>query len=771
MKLHPRPRRRQRRQILGVLLLSTCVGSSNSTWAKETPSPASAPAARTAAAPAVASLPRTRLLVLQKHAELLSGFDPDTGERSGPAIRVFAVPHEMAPTADGNQLFITNYGVKNFRDADPGSNMITIVDAHRIAHAGTVDLGENHRPHGIARGRSGRFYVTTDQPAALLVIDPVKRAVVARYALDQKLPHMVVVTADERRALVANAGSGTVTVVPIDRAPGKARLRQIPIGGTPMGLALSEDGRWLYASNREGNQVVRIDMRRLRVESRISIAGEPSRLTLATSGHLLLATAIAGGAVVAIDTATSKEIARVAVGRRPEAVLLDGEAQRAFVSAQEDDKVVELSTIDWKIIREIKTADHPDALWLDRAPAAADGAHAVEIDGSATPLLSPERLARLSAAERLVWTRYLEASTKQRALDQALIAAELRAAGKPQMIPGPYSKVFHVEPSMSPAWLSSPEGRRVAEIVISFQTPSGGWSKHIDMRGRPRRPAESFYSENDGWHYIATLDNDSTTEEIRFLGAALAATGDARVRAAFARGLDYLFAAQFPNGCWPQVYPLQGGYHDAVTFNDDAIVNVMRLLDDVAAGRIKPGAPDQPHRAASAAARGLSCIAASQVVENGVRTIWGQQSDPLNLLPVPARRYELAGLAGRESANLVSYLMAMPDAPAEIVEAVHAAVAWFKAHAIADHDYEVKTGLRKRVGGGPIWARITELGTARPIFSNRDGVKRYDFDQLTDRRFGYTWFCHEPTTVLADYAVWAQRHPNTSPKNEPSPNN
>ena len=165
--------------------------------------------------------PAPRLLVLQKHAELLSGFDPDSGDRWGPALRIFAIPHELAATADGNRLLITNYGVKTFRDTDPGANMITIIDAHRIAHAGTIDLGQNHRPHGIVRGRSGRFYVTTDMPAALLVVDADRHAVVARYALDQKLPHMVAVTADERRAFVANAGSGTVSVVPIDTPPGQ----------------------------------------------------------------------------------------------------------------------------------------------------------------------------------------------------------------------------------------------------------------------------------------------------------------------------------------------------------------------------------------------------------------------------------------------------------------------------------------------------------------------------------------------------------------------
>ena len=52
-----------------------------------------------------------------------------------------------------------------------------------------------------------------------------------------------------------------------------------------MGLALTDDGKWLYASNRDGNQILRIDPRSLRIESRIAVAGEPSRLVLTNGGR------------------------------------------------------------------------------------------------------------------------------------------------------------------------------------------------------------------------------------------------------------------------------------------------------------------------------------------------------------------------------------------------------------------------------------------------------------------------------------------------------
>jgi hypothetical protein len=47
-----------------------------------------------------------------------------------------------------------------------------------------------------------------------------------------------------------------------------------------------------------------------------------------------------------------------------------------------------------------------------------------------------------------------------------------------------------------------------------------------------------------------------------------------------------------------------------------------------------------------------------------------------------------------------------------------------------------------------------EIGTNRPIFSNRDGVKQYDFNALTDRREGYGWYSDLPAATLTHYRQW-----------------
>jgi PelA/Pel-15E family pectate lyase len=275
------------------------------------------------------------------------------------------------------------------------------------------------------------------------------------------------------------------------------------------------------------------------------------------------------------------------------------------------------------------------------------------------------------------------------------------------------------------------------------------------------------------WSYVATFDNDATTTQMRYLAKVISASDAAQTaacRKAFLHGLDYLFAAQYPNGGWPQVWPLQGGYHDAVTFNDGAMINVLELLKDVAEGAA--GSFWLPLRARNAAAaslqRGIECILRAQIVVGGRRTVWCQQHDALTLQPTSARNYEMPSQCGSESADVMIFLMRLPKPDPKTVAAVHAAAAWFEKNGLPDVVYQRDGNDDRQLvhtpGAGPLWARYYSLGTDRPLFGDRDKTIHDDVMEISkERRKGYSWFGDKPSRALQEYRRWKDLHP--IPKN------
>lgn len=370
------------------------------------------------------------------------------------------------------------------------------------------------------------------------------------------------------------------------------------------------------------------------------------------------------------------------------------------------------------------------------------------------PLLSESRI-RSIAKNPASWLEYIAQSKAQKSKDSLVMAAELSKLSRTEMIPAPYSHGFEITQSMTPTWLASDSARILAANLLSFQTPNGGWSKHVDYSQGPRKPGQSWFSESNQWQWIATIDNSSTTEQMQFLLMINGAQPDQRYSDAWMRGFRYLLASQFPNGCWPQVWPLEGSYHDAATFNDDAITNVLSTLQQ--AGQSKLLSEDDRKLAQKAVDRGIECVLDAQFRENGKPTVWGQQHDPLTLAPTSARSYELTSLTAQESANLMRFLIKQKNPSSRLVQSIEGAAAWLESHKLFGYTYDFATGRHDSPGAGPIWARMYEIGTNKPIFSNRNGIKLYDWNQLNDRRLGYAWYTYAPVLALKQYESWAKK--------------
>ncbi|MDO8345035.1 MAG: pectate lyase [Cellvibrio sp.] len=365
-----------------------------------------------------------------------------------------------------------------------------------------------------------------------------------------------------------------------------------------------------------------------------------------------------------------------------------------------------------------------------------------------------------TASDEAAWKTYLATSKKLRKADQDFLNAELKTLGKKEPELPEYTKEFGFEVKQAPDWFKSTEGKRVMDVILSFQTPSGGWSKRTDMSKAVRKPGQAFGVEAG---YIPTFDNGATSTQLQLLAQAYQATGDARYAAAFSKGLAFIITAQYPNGGWPQNYPLVGKYHDHITYNDALMSDLMAMLHKVAKAKNEFAfvTKEQQQAAQASLTRALDCVLKTQVIANGKLTIWGAQHDAKTLKPAQARAYEMVSLSSSESVWMLDLLMDLDKPSADIIKSVHAAAAWYEQTQILGKVWERGAAtLTDDVKAPPVWARFYEIGTNKPVFGDRDGSIFYEVGKVSEeRRAGYAWYTTAPNKVLKKYAKWSKTYP------------
>ena len=58
----------------------------------------------------------------------------------------------------------------------------------------------------------------------------------------------------------------------------------------------------------------------------------------------------------------------------------------------------------------------------------------------------------------------------------------------------------------------------------------------------------------------------------------------------------------------------------------------------------------------------------------------------------------------------------------------------------------------------PIWTRYYELGTDKPLFSDRNRKFLYSLAEVSrERRSGYGWYTYAPQEVLDKYPKWQKK--------------
>lgn len=323
-----------------------------------------------------------------------------------------------------------------------------------------------------------------------------------------------------------------------------------------------------------------------------------------------------------------------------------------------------------------------------------------------------------------------------------------------------------------PEFFKTEQATMIGDNLLLFQRETGGWQKNTDMTYELTAAQRDSVAADKNRRDDSTIDNDATTIQMEFLARLYKATGEPRFQEGFNRGLDYLLSGQYENGGWPQFWPVTEGYQVHITYNDDAIANILKLFDDILNGR-------EPYyesligdsmrtRIKDSFNRGIQCILDTQIIVDGEPTVWCQQHDHITYEPAPARTYELPSFCSQESAAIVELLMTIPDPDTSIRRSIHGAMKWFEDYRLDDIAIE-RTGRRgepgydvrlvERPGAGPLWARFYDLENCRPFVCDRDGVPRERLDQIgPERRHGYSWYNDRPARLYPLYEAWKAKN-------------
>lgn len=337
-----------------------------------------------------------------------------------------------------------------------------------------------------------------------------------------------------------------------------------------------------------------------------------------------------------------------------------------------------------------------------------------------------------------------------------------------------WRKIIHKKEGI---WFASDQAKQIAENVLLYQRNIGGWPKNVQMHKLLSKEEKAKLLTKKSSTKEVTTDNGATIQEMLFLSKIYRQQPDIRYKKAFLKGLDYILEAQYENGGWPQFYPLKKGYYTHITYNDDSMVNILKLLKELKNNTnyyaIKPS-NSILKGVEIAFQKGVDCILKTQYNQKGVLTSWCAQHDENTLAPAKARAYELPSLSGAESAHIVLLLMSIENPSKKIINAVNSAVSWFEKVKITNlkeervYNKEGKLISKKMIPAEntpAIWARFMNLEDNKPFFCDRDGIKKATLAEIgEERRNGYAWYKSDPQLVLDRYSDWRKKY--TSKKNK-----
>jgi YVTN family beta-propeller protein len=232
------------------------------------------------------------------------------------SVPVGAQPVHMAETLDGRRIFVTNFAGKS----------VSVVNTASWTLEKTI--ATPNAPHSIVLSPDGRWaYVGCYGAASIVMIDTSSATVAGTISLPVGAqPYGLALSKDGRILYASDNSTGRLFVIDIASAPTGRVTSSVEVGLRPALIARSPDAATLYVSSGASHSVTVVslapDPAHPSVRATIPVSGYPHGLAVTPDGKYVVVANTTGKTLSVIETATNTIIATVQGEQYPNDALI-----------------------------------------------------------------------------------------------------------------------------------------------------------------------------------------------------------------------------------------------------------------------------------------------------------------------------------------------------------------------------------------------------------------------------------------------------------------
>ena len=227
-------------------------------------------------------------------------------------VRIGGNPYNLAFTPDGHHLLVLDWS------SDTSNDEVIFYDLKAEKVDGRVEVS-TWPAHGVFSRDGKLLYVSGETAGDVTVIDVATRTVVTRLVHHGGDAMGLALTADGK-TLYAAAGENKA-ILKIDTGTNKV-AGEIPLPGIVHEVSLTLDGKYLYTTLRKINKIAVVSTAENRIVATIPQKGYPDLVTMEPTGHYALVTNRYADLVSVIDLTSHRQVRTIPVGRAPHGMAL-----------------------------------------------------------------------------------------------------------------------------------------------------------------------------------------------------------------------------------------------------------------------------------------------------------------------------------------------------------------------------------------------------------------------------------------------------------------